>query len=323
MDTIHNLTQQYSNIQLEEEEEEIGLVYGNALATETTLDDRFCLVGKFLTTRSIDFDAMQHMIASLWQPGRGMFAKELDSNRYLFQFYHELDIQRVIDRSPWMFNNSLLVMARLKQGEDPKLVPLNRIDIWVQLHDLRPGFFSQRVVKDAGNVIGTFMESDPKNFDGMWRSYLRVRVSIVVDKPLQRRMKMRMEGGELFWVNFKYEHIPTFCFICGLLGHSERFCPKLFDIPAEQEVKPYGAWMRALPRRRNHQIDTKWLRPFMGGSAPREGGFEGSPEVGQTEIIDPLSSAAIVGGKSGIAILSSSNLGKNGQERSYGEDNSP
>lgn len=50
---------------------------------------------------------------------------------------------------------------------------------------------------------------------------MRVRVAIDVCKPLKRRMKIRKDGDEWFRINFKYDNVPTFCFICGLIGHSE------------------------------------------------------------------------------------------------------
>lgn len=50
------------------------------------------------------------------------------------------------------------------------------------------------------------------------------------------------------------------CFICGLIGHSEKLCSRIFDTPIEDIKKPYGSWMRAEPKRRNHTIGAKWLR---------------------------------------------------------------
>lgn len=61
----------------------------------------------------------------------------------------------------------------------------------MQLHDMVTGFMSQRVVKDIGNYVGTFVESDTNNFVGVWREYLRVCVSISLDVPLKRRMKLK------------------------------------------------------------------------------------------------------------------------------------
>uniref|UniRef100_A0A803NXZ1 Reverse transcriptase domain-containing protein n=1 Tax=Cannabis sativa TaxID=3483 RepID=A0A803NXZ1_CANSA len=58
-------------------------------------------------------------------------------NKYIFQFYHEIDVQRV------------------------------------QLHDIRSGVKTERMVKDVGNHIGSFVKFDENNFNGVWRDYLR------------------------------------------------------------------------------------------------------------------------------------------------------
>ncbi|KAF4383354.1 hypothetical protein G4B88_023928 [Cannabis sativa] len=48
--------------------------------------------------------------------------------------------------------------------------------------------------------------------------------------------------------------LPTFCFIYGILGHSEQFCDRLFDIPMHLIEKPYNLELKAPPRRRHHNI---------------------------------------------------------------------
>lgn len=154
------------------------------------------------------------------------------------------------------------------------------MDIWVQLHDMNAGFMSQRVMKDVGNYIGTFVESDSNNFTGVWREYLRVRVSISLDIPLKRRMKLRKNADQWSWVNFKYEGIPTFYFICGFIGHSDKFCEKLFETPENLITRPFGQWMRAEPRRRNYAIGSKWLRP-VGGFPVASSGEREDPITGK------------------------------------------
>lgn len=163
------------------------------------------------------------------------------------------------------------MFVRLKQGDNPRTIPINTMDIWVQLHDMNPGFMSLRVVKDVGNFIGTFIESDNNNFTGVWREYLRVRVSISLDVPLKRRMKLKKNAELWSWVNFKYEGVPTFCFICGLIGHSDKFCEKLFEMSEEMIVRRFGAWMKAEPRWKNHFVGSKWLRSGGGFLATASG----------------------------------------------------
>lgn len=209
---------------------------------------------------------MQHKMTSLWRPGKGVYIKEVDRNRYIFQFYHEIDIARVVEGSPWTFGRFHLILERMKEGDDLRTMEINKLDFWVQLHSMSAGFMSQRVVQDVGNYIGKFIEFDGNNFVGVWREYLRVRVTIDLKSPLKRQMKLRKSQTVWTWVNFKYKGIPTFCFICGMIGHGEKFCERLFETSAEEIEKPYGVRMKAKPRRCNHTMSSKWLR--QGGKNP-------------------------------------------------------
>lgn len=259
-----NLEQAMNSISLEDEEEGVFELENEVLGENTPLAQGFnaklCVVGRFITEGRVDFAAMQHSLAALWKPGKGVYMKELDANLFLFQFYHEVDVKRVMDGCPWSFNRKALVMSRMKEGQNPRCVELNSIDLWVQVHDLNVGFMSEKVLKGIDNYIGSFVESCPSNFVGVWREYMRIRITINLSKPLKRRMKMKMTGNEWFWVNFKYENVPSFCFICGIIGHSERFCSQLFEKQEHEIVKPYGSWMRAPLKRQVKPIGAKWLR---------------------------------------------------------------
>ncbi|KAM6586913.1 hypothetical protein CsatA_009518 [Cannabis sativa] len=221
---------------------------------------RLCLVGGFITAGAMDFPSMQQTLAALWKPGKGVYIKELDANRFLFQFFHEIDINRVIEGNPWYFNRKALIISRMKDNSNPRCITLDTLDLWVQIHDLQTGCMTSTILQAVGNYIGTFVETCPNNFMGIWRDYMRIRVTIDLSKPLKRRMRLRKLDEEWFWITFKYENVPTFCFICGMLGHSERYCAKLFDTPAHEITKPYGEWMRAPLRRRTKLIGAQWLQ---------------------------------------------------------------
>lgn len=257
----------YDTFSIEEEEED-GLVFQTddiGIGQEGLIDARYCLVGRFLTDKVINFPAVKNTMAALWRPGKGVCIKDLSPTLFLFQFFHEVDLKRVIDSGPWTFDQHILILKRLGENEQPHRVHLFHTLFWVQVYNLPIGFLSEKVLTNIGNYIGEFQASDPNNFMGVWRNYMRLRVSIDVRKPLKRRLRLKKEGGEWFWVEFKYERLNTFCFICGLLGHTKKLCPKLYDRVDAELVRPYGPEMKAPTRRNAMSVGERWLR-----SAPPE-----------------------------------------------------
>lgn len=162
-------------------------------------------------------------------------------------------------------------------NEDPHLVNLHTSDMWVQVYDLPNGFISENIFTNIGNFVGKFVKSDPSNLSEGWRMYARVRVTMDLDKPLKRRMKIKIEGGEWSWVNFKYERLSNFCFVCGIISHSDRDYSLVYANP-EREIPPaYGTWLRAPTRNMNSQnLGAKWLRNGYGGNKAWEETVGGS-----------------------------------------------
>ncbi|KAK5794045.1 hypothetical protein PVK06_035237 [Gossypium arboreum] len=101
----------------------------------------FCLVGCFLTASVVNFLAIRNTMANIWHPLEGVQILDLGEKRFLFKFFNEIDISRVIIGAPWTFNNHLLVFHRIGENEDPMDIPLVYSDWWIQIHDLPPGFF--------------------------------------------------------------------------------------------------------------------------------------------------------------------------------------
>ena len=155
-----------------EEEEAGGIEVEEDQAEQAQLVYQWCLVGRFLTDKNIDFAAMRSMMASLWKPVKGMCIKSLNSNLFLFQFFHEKNLQWVIKGGPWSFNRYVLLTKKLEGQEQPNKVQLFHLDIWLQVYDLPVGFMSERVCKTIGNYVGQHIETDSNNFNGMWCSFM-------------------------------------------------------------------------------------------------------------------------------------------------------
>lgn len=161
----------------------------------------------------------------------------------------------------------MLVYHQLKDIEEAHQVSLNALDIWVQVHDIPKGFISASILKNIGDFVGTYVKSDPNNFEGMWKSYVRIRVTLNINKPLKRRMKIKREGGNWSWVNFKYERLGSFCFVCGIIGHTERDCNVVYANPEKEVGRAYGVWLRAQGRGGKQNVGARWLRNSEAGGS--------------------------------------------------------
>ncbi|KAH9670971.1 reverse transcriptase domain-containing protein [Citrus sinensis] len=301
----HDVNRGYANISLEEEEEGGLIVVGDEEIGDgkERIDSRFCLVGRFLTDKVINFAAMKHTMASLWRPGKGVCIRDLSPTLFLFQFFHEIDVKRVLESGPWTFDQHILLVKRLEENEQPQNIPLFFTSFWIQVYNLPVGFMSEKILKDIGSYIGVFVASDENNLMGIWKNYMRIRVTTDVRKPLKRRMKLKKAGGDWLWIDFKYERLNIFCFICGLLGHTEKQCPKLYESPYGGLDKPYGHWLKAPTRRSTLNYGDRWLRSVPPTQSEKEDGKSTNQAVAMQ--VDSGNT-----NKSGVAVPSSLIIGK-------------
>ena len=81
--------------------------------------------------------------------------------------------------------------------------------------------------------------------------FLRIRVTLDISQPLIRGRMVRMGCSDSRWVEFKYERLPVFCYLCGRLDHDEKECIEWIRrvVPLKAEDKQYGPWLRVIPDR--------------------------------------------------------------------------
>lgn len=259
-----NLEKLYERLTMEDEADE-GIVVCNGEVQDKK--ETFVLVGRFLTEKNINFQVMQNVLASVWRPKEGMEIHDIGGFRFSFVFYHIMDLRKVLEGGPWSFEQNTLVYKQVNKEEDPHLVSLKEVDIWVQVHDIPKGFISENILKSVGDYIGKFIKTEPASFDGGWKQFVRIRVTIDIQKPLRRRMKIKREGGSWSWLNFKFERLGTFCFVCGILGHTDRECPIIYANPEAEVERAYGVWLRAPSRNVKNNTGARWLRNAEGGSS--------------------------------------------------------
>ncbi|KAJ8749528.1 hypothetical protein K2173_025723 [Erythroxylum novogranatense] len=217
--TLHQLT-------LSDEEDDSLAIPLSSAPCQSPFD--LCLVGMFLTYNRINFVSMKETLADLWHPLAGISISDLGAKRILFRFYVAVDMDRVLDGTPWLFNRHLLLLRRIQPGDDPLHIPLIFIEVWVVVRKLRPGYMTELVRIDT-------------------------------TKPLHRKKKIVDPDGSVFYALFSYERIFVFCFLCGKLGHTDSFCDLLLHHKRE-ELKPMWDESLRAAGRRTQRPTSSWLR---------------------------------------------------------------
>ncbi|CAH9067016.1 unnamed protein product [Cuscuta europaea] len=125
-------------------------------------------------------------MTSLWRPGKGISIKEVGEKRYVFSFYHRVDMNRVLDGGPWQFERNLLLLKEVKLDDIPHKIVLNEADFWIQIHNVPYSVVNLGTARRVGNFIGKFIKYDDNQNSEKCESYMRIRVCMNVDKPLKK-----------------------------------------------------------------------------------------------------------------------------------------
>ncbi|KAK2423744.1 hypothetical protein QL285_034177 [Trifolium repens] len=164
------------------------------------------LVGSLLTDKPVKFTAMRDCFVNHWRPGQNITVSAIEENKFLFQFYHLWDMERVVQGGPWLFNSHMLVLKKLTIGDEPLAVKLDEAEMWVQIYNLPFGYINEPMGLLIGSHIGRYITYDAYSNSGPWRMYMRIRVAVKVDEPLKKSLTFEKADGGIIHVHFKYEN---------------------------------------------------------------------------------------------------------------------
>uniref|UniRef100_A0A7N2L677 DUF4283 domain-containing protein n=1 Tax=Quercus lobata TaxID=97700 RepID=A0A7N2L677_QUELO len=184
----------------------------------------------------------------LWRSVKGFKVRRSSDHVLLFTFEKKEEVERIMSNAPWSFNKHLVVLQWYDKEVPFKDLEFDKISIWVQIHDVPLRFMNKTVAEKLSAVVGMVcQEIDEGEMDG--GSFLRMKVTIDINKPLCRGRLISLSHDEQSWVSFKYERLPNICYWCGCLNHVDR----AYDLWIEsegnlmKESQAYGAWIRAAP----------------------------------------------------------------------------
>ena len=213
-----------TNLKLSEKERNV-LVIGRKEVEEALVGFNLCAVVEVLTIKEVNRDIFIDRFTSLWRGKSGVSIRDLGNKRFLARFVAEQDLIRVTNADqPWTYKDELVMVAdRTHAGKD-RWAPLTHRSFWVQLHNILPLNMTGAVALSIGGLVGSVITVDRSVSKECIRRFLRVKVSLNVKEPLMRGTHVQFPNEGMTWVDFKYEGLPNYCLICGLLGHPTRIC---------------------------------------------------------------------------------------------------
>lgn len=196
------------------EEEFIDLVFEDEMS-DAAANPRWLAIGKVHTSKEYgDFWFYKNM-RSAWDLAQTVKFRSLGDNLYTMQFSYLGDRNKVMEGGPWAFRGHQVVLAVYDGFKKPSLIDLNCFKIWIQIHDLPDGYGP--LVKPLVAKVGALCEDEDDHGDFAGNFY-RARVTLDVRKPLKNQVSIvKKQKGQIFKV--KYERLPDWCDICGMIGH--------------------------------------------------------------------------------------------------------
>nr|AAM18736.1 putative reverse transcriptase [Oryza sativa Japonica Group] len=234
---------------------------------------------------------------------RKVSCKDLGENHFLFTFHQASGKRRALEDGPWMFNKDLVVMIDLDETKLIEDMIFAFVPIWVRAMKLPLGLMTKETGMAIGREVGEFMTMDLEEDGSAVGQFLRIKIRIDIRKPLMRGVTLFVGADERpLWCPLVYEFLPDFCYICGIVGHTEKLCEKKL---AEGEAPLFNKSLRFIPERKiweggssdktsgsRFQVQRKsgassckgsdapsWQKEITDGSKGKEKGTQGEDEV--------------------------------------------
>ncbi|KAE8770295.1 reverse transcriptase [Hordeum vulgare] len=154
-----------------------------------------------------------------------------------------------------MFEKELLVMEEYEASKAIDEYMFNSIPIWVRVFKIPLRSMDGDTGEMIGNRIGKFLEVEGLVNGLAVGQYLRVKVRMSIERPLMRGTMVGAKGGKCSrYCPFVYEYLPGFCYVCGVIGHIDKYCSKKLK---KEEEPQFGSWLRWTSPRRLSYYDSK------------------------------------------------------------------
>ncbi|KAE9444593.1 hypothetical protein C3L33_23509, partial [Rhododendron williamsianum] len=124
---------------------------------DSSLQAKFILVGKILSTKSLNKKGVCNVIAKAWRTSEEVSVAPWGDNLYAFGFKSEDDVTKIMGLCPWSIMGCLMVLRKWDAQKTLEQLDFNFSPFWVQIQGLPLGFLNVRsgmkIAESLGDVI--------------------------------------------------------------------------------------------------------------------------------------------------------------------------
>ncbi|CAL1412785.1 unnamed protein product [Linum trigynum] len=193
------------------------------------------LLGRLFTEDRLTPIALRAAINNPWQGQGRIKVREAAQGLYEFVLPTEAAKNWVLQRTPWVINDKILHLRAwtpnitTRTFDEMAIAPF-RVQMWDVREECCTQQFGRKV---ASSTLGRVLEAGIFSCTDTTNTFIKVKTLIDFSKPLRSQIWATNEETGSFWIRFKYEHLPSFCYNCGRVGHFRQNC--MFDPPARKE----------------------------------------------------------------------------------------
>lgn len=112
------------------------------------------LAGKFLLKRVLNVDAVAWTFKSLWKINGELKIRDIGDNVLLFKFDDSMDLERILEFEPWLYDKNLVAFQRVQEVELVPYLEYSHASFWVQFHNVPIKSFTYETGEQIGKAIG-------------------------------------------------------------------------------------------------------------------------------------------------------------------------
>ncbi|KAF4352062.1 hypothetical protein F8388_021837 [Cannabis sativa] len=210
--TMEDLLDRTSNLKVLDED---GWEVNEDRETEV---GKSCLMERFCSNKNVNRSLIRTILGRVWGSAEvdwGMKIKRVttEATFMVFSFKNENDLKRIVNKSPWLLNNGVLLLQRYSKIPTKWEDELTRFPLSGRVLSLPTKSITRNNIMRLAGMAGFLFPS----------------------------------SGDRVWLPFRYERLPFMCFNCGRVGHDYRTCAmnpvKITDGEGKSSTA-YGAWLK-------------------------------------------------------------------------------